>query len=165
MKRAVKFLIQLAFLTILSSGFLLSYVFADEKIQMIQQLETEEKRVNDDFDISINIDYDAAQLRDPFQSYLKEHKEELPVEENIGPFQLPSLNVQGIIWGSNIPQAIINNKVLKTGDIIDDAKILVINKTGVKMVYKNHEFNIAAPSVISMDNISSKFKGGKNEKQ
>jgi type II secretory pathway component PulC len=62
-----------------------------------------------------------------------------PKEEEI---TLPSLVVSGLIWGGNIPQAIINGKILKEGDTVEGAEILEIKKEGVIIIYKGKEFTI-----------------------
>ncbi|MFA5276742.1 MAG: hypothetical protein WC417_07635 [Candidatus Omnitrophota bacterium] len=42
-----------------------------------------------------------------------------------------SFSVQGIIWGGSFPQAIINNKVYKTGESIQGLYISNIDKSGI----------------------------------
>jgi hypothetical protein len=73
--------------------------------------------------------------RDPFKSYLPEM--EIP---KAAPFQLNKLNVTGIIWGTDLPLAIINGKVYKVGDEILGAKILGIDKRGVLLDYKGETY-------------------------
>jgi len=47
----------------------------------------------------------------------------------------PSLKLTGMVWGEAAPQAIINGKVVSQYDLIEDAKVLVINKKGVLLSF------------------------------
>jgi type II secretory pathway component PulC len=98
------------------------------------------------------LNYNSEDARDPFNSYL-------PTEENKGGqqqeteayVQPPTLTVQGLIWGSNMPQAIINNKVVKIGDIIEGARIVEIDKEGVEVSYKGRSFTLTPATVGSQE--------------
>ena len=48
----------------------------------------------------------------------------------------PNLNISGLVWNSNRPQAIINGQVVSIGDTINDVKIVNIKKTGVEISYQ-----------------------------
>ncbi|MCM8783993.1 MAG: general secretion pathway protein GspB [Candidatus Omnitrophica bacterium] len=80
--------------------------------------------------------YFGVNYRDPFSSFLPQEK---PVEvvEKVNP---PDLKLQGMVWGSDKPRAIINGTVLGKGDKIQEAEILTISKEGVEFVYKDHVF-------------------------
>jgi hypothetical protein len=107
-------------------------------------------------------EYEADDLRDPFRGY--EEKQEQPTESQtpsgVTEEPLPNLEVQGIIWGGSIKQAIINNKVVKPGDMIDNIKILDINKDGITVLFNNRERNLFSPATVNLNEI----KGGKDEK-
>lgn len=60
--------------------------------------------------------------------------------------ELPDLHVQGMIWDSDMPQAIINNTVLRIGESIEGAKLLDIRKEGVHLQYSGKHF-IIRPSI------------------
>jgi len=60
-------------------------------------------------------------------------------EEEIIP---PDLIIQGLIWNTDFPQAIVNNTIVTVGDIIDEAEILDINREGIMIKYKEKEFPI-----------------------
>lgn len=86
-------------------------------------------------------------VRDPFVSQLpkKEKVEVKPVEVrgqeiNVSP---PSFSVQGLVWGSLRPQAIIDNKIFNLGDEVSGAKIIDISREGVKVVYQSKIFVIS----------------------
>jgi hypothetical protein len=108
-------------------------------------------------------EYGADDSRDPFRGY--EEKQEQPPEPQT-PLTtmieepLPNLEVQGIIWGGSIKQAIINNKIVKPGDMIDNIKILDINKDGITVLFSNRERNLSSPAAVNLKEI----KGGKDEK-
>lgn len=97
------------------------------------------------------IKYKSSQLRDPFQSYLiKEDKDQGVQAQDEGNLVKPTidlnlLEVQGIIWGCKIPQAIINNKVLAIGDSINGAEILSIDKGGITLNFAGEILNLSAP--------------------
>jgi hypothetical protein len=111
------------------------------------------------------VEYKADGLRDPFKGYQEEMRESMPqTPEQVillaPPATLPEFKIQGTIWGGSIPQAIINNKVVKIGDDIEGAKIIGINKDGVKVIFDNREYNLSPPAKTNLENL----KGGKDEK-
>jgi hypothetical protein len=110
-----------------------------------------------------NIEYKAGELRDPFQSPQKEKqiKEQLP-QKQIQERPLPALAVKGIVWGSTLPQAIINNKVVKIGDTIDEVQIVDINKFGVIVSFENRQYNLPSTSAV-LESLKEKLKGGNDE--
>ncbi|MCD4779376.1 MAG: hypothetical protein K8S27_02345 [Candidatus Omnitrophica bacterium] len=55
---------------------------------------------------------------------------------------LPPLDISGLIWDTDRPQAIINNKILEIGDIVDEFKIIHIYKQGVTGHYQGKDFTI-----------------------
>lgn len=115
-----------------------------------------------------NVEYKADNLRDPFQTYVIEKKKaeavqagtSQPEEESVTP---PALTVQGIIWGGRFPQAIINNKVVRVGDIIEEAEITDISKEGVIITFKNRQFNLSSPAAVKLEGLKKKSEGGQNE--
>lgn len=101
------------------------------------------------------VKYTSQHLRDPFQSPFEMIQMDIgsgEPEATIG-YGLPHLQVQGMIWGSETPQAIINNTVVKVGEVIEDAEILDIRKEGVYVLYKEKRY-ILRPAMF-------KQKGGK----
>jgi hypothetical protein len=95
------------------------------------------------------IDYTADDLRDPFQSYLIKEPlpnaapSEKPVEVISPP---PTFTIQGVFWGASFPQAIINDKIVREGDVISDAKILSITRDNIKFLFANREFSVSPSS-------------------
>lgn len=81
--------------------------------------------------------------RIPFEGPFDKEKEKLEVDESI---TLPALTFQGMVWNSQRPQAIIDNKVYDIGDSIvlgqdqDEIKVKDIAKNGMILEYKRKEF-------------------------
>lgn len=123
-----------------------------EKMQELEKLEKQEKQVPLERIIRPNVEYKAEGLRDPF--------EELGVQEGAaakeagGPESAgtppPVLNVQGLIWGGALPQAIINDKVVKAGDTIDGARITDITKEGVSVLFEGRQYNLSSPAASTV---------------
>ena len=64
------------------------------------------------------------------------------LDETAPKLDLSKLKIQGIIWGVKTPQAIINNTVLKVGDLVEGAKILNIEKKGITFDFNGEIFNL-----------------------
>lgn len=105
---------------------------------------------------SHKIEYKSENLTDPFRNPLQEQKVEpvekpKPLEPEEGmPVEvkpLPSLQIQGIIWGSSLPQAVINSKVLKIGDTIEGVQIKDIAKGRITVFFGNREYNLSMPAL------------------
>jgi len=115
------------------------------------------------------VEYKSGNLRDPFQTYIiKEKKVKTPQTQAPTTLSKPEINftelkVEGIIWGTKIPQAIINGKVYIVGDKINDAKIISIDQKGVNLSSAAGIFNLPAPGLdtTSSGNVSSINAPGK----
>lgn len=90
------------------------------------------------------IKYFGGNYRDPFLSALPQEKRVEKVEK-VNP---PDLKLQGIVWGTDKPRAIINGIVLGKGDKIGEAEILEIKKEGIEFIYKEHLFFLERSSGI-----------------
>lgn len=78
-------------------------------------------------------------LRNLYQAYLYElklQKEKTEAAKKVEEVILPMLNIQGLIWNTDTPQAIINGKVVKIGDTVEEVKIIDIEKAGLTIVYQ-----------------------------
>ena len=53
---------------------------------------------------------------------------------------LPALNLQGVIIGGDIDEAIINDQVVPLQGVIEDAVVDNVSKKGVVMIYKGKKF-------------------------
>ncbi|UCB57503.1 MAG: hypothetical protein JSV30_02670 [Candidatus Omnitrophota bacterium] len=100
------------------------------------------------------VEYTGRGLRDPFESpfELFVPLEEVPKEKKRAPIAggLAHLVVQGMIWDSKIPQAIINNTVVRPGEVIEGAEILDIRKEGVYVLYEGNQY-ILRPTILRED--------------
>lgn len=92
-------------------------------------------------------EYKSGDSRDPFQE--EEIEIEGQVQEQAQARPLPSLQIQGIVWGGSFPQAVINNKVVREGDTIEEAKITDINKSGVTIFFDNRQYTLSTSSPVS----------------
>jgi hypothetical protein len=54
----------------------------------------------------------------------------------------PDLRITGLVWNTNRPQAIINEKVVDVGDSIEDAIIVAINKTGIEISFQGQTMTV-----------------------
>jgi hypothetical protein len=93
------------------------------------------------------IEYKSDALRDPFKEIQTRGdvgRKETPGGAKAVP--LPPLTVQGLIWGGNFPQAIINHKVLKVGDTIEGASITGIDKNGVAVLFNGSDYKLPSPA-------------------
>ncbi|MDD4953715.1 MAG: hypothetical protein PHG40_02275 [Candidatus Omnitrophica bacterium] len=94
-----------------------------------------------------DVQYAADGQRDPFDSPITENKEATGNESSVTENEpLPSWMVQGLVWGGRFPQAIINNKVVKTGDMIEGAQVVSIEKSGVKLLFKGKSYSLSSPA-------------------
>ncbi|MFH0790434.1 MAG: hypothetical protein V2A64_02275 [Candidatus Omnitrophota bacterium] len=110
---------------------LMKQIFADETI------------------IRPKVEYKAEVLKDPFRGFRKKgtDKKINPVYDSKAPVKpLPALTVQGIVWGGQTAQAIINNKVVKVGDTIENVEIIDITKNGIDVFFEDQEYNLPAPA-------------------
>jgi hypothetical protein len=106
------------------------------------------------------VEYVAGNLRDPFNpsGITRESEPQGPVQVVTKTVENPpALTVQGLVWGGTFPQAIINNKVVKEGDIVEGAKIISIEKKGITVFFKGGQFNLGAPK---QEDKSEKHQGG-----
>ena len=112
--------------------------------------------------------YSSGDLRDPFSDLfqLAKEKEGQSIQETEGSIAqeepMPSLKnfkVQGVIWGGRFPQAIINNKILGIGDLIEGFEIVNIEKKGITLSFAGRIANLTAPG-----NIPVSAKGDKEDK-
>ncbi|MBI4309346.1 MAG: hypothetical protein HY591_03340 [Candidatus Omnitrophica bacterium] len=54
----------------------------------------------------------------------------------------PSLQLDGIVWGSEHPQAIVDNAVVGVGDEISGVKIYAIKKDEIVVLFEGDKFHV-----------------------
>jgi len=115
----------------------------------VEEMAGEKKPAPEGVIVRPNVEYKASELRDPFQSPFASGEAPVAgpaIEVPSSPEVPPSLEVQGIIWGGDFPQAIINKKVVKIGDTIEGMQIMDINQSGVVVVSGNYTYNLSSPA-------------------
>lgn len=91
------------------------------------------------------VEYIGKDYRDPLQLPASLRAPVAP--EALGAeMELPSLRVEGMVWGSRRPQAIIGGSVYEKGDVVGEMEILDISKDGITLLYKDRKF-IVRPKV------------------
>jgi hypothetical protein len=151
-----KFIVIFVFFVVISV-----YAFAEQErfspaIKRLEEKDVEEmlgekKPATEDIIVKPNVEYKTEDLRDPFCDPFAPEKVSpvagLPTPEvPSSPKVLPSLEVQGIIWGGDFPLGIINNKVVKIGDTIEDVQIMDINQSGVIVAFGDYTYNLPSPA-------------------
>ncbi len=91
------------------------------------------------------VEYKAGDFLDPLKDRLSIYIASIASElkkKRAKAVKLPQFNITGLIWNSDKPQAIVDGNVLSVGDEIKGAKLLSVNKDGIKIEYKRAEFFI-----------------------
>ncbi len=89
-----------------------------------------------------------SKYKDPFEPLLPERQkvEEVKTEEIDDEVEktLPPIVLQGVLWGSDTPQAIIDGEVYKIGDKLQDvdAKLFKVDKNVVFISYGEKIYEI-----------------------
>lgn len=143
----------LVFLLVLSCHCLFAF-FGIQESKILEQIEKggkEEAKAEDLETIKRPyLEYNAYNLRDPFEDLLarkeaEELKKKAEAEKDTTVTPL-SLTIQGVVWGGPTPQAIINDRVVKKGDLIEEAEIIDIAKDGVTILYKKRIYRLSSPA-------------------
>ena len=95
---------------------------------------------------------------DPFDANLpvyiepEEIEEFLPLEEEVVEevSSPPTVTIQGILWGTTSPRAIIDGSVYKKGDQVKNqgGELVGIEKNNVVILYKGKNYTLGTKSVI-----------------
>jgi hypothetical protein len=91
------------------------------------------------------IQYKADSLSEPFRVAIGRSNvgEETDKAAEVA---VPKFTVEGVIRSSNFNQAIINNKVVKIGDVIEGAKVVSIEKAGITLLFYDKQIILPAPA-------------------
>ncbi|HBG61896.1 MAG: hypothetical protein A2Y03_03075 [Omnitrophica WOR_2 bacterium GWF2_38_59] len=65
----------------------------------------------------------------------------MPVEAV--PLEPPRMVISGLVWNSDRPQAIVNNKVIDVGDTIETIQVVAIRKEGIDIDFQGKTITIA----------------------
>ena len=82
--------------------------------------------------------YDASGLRDPFVSQKRRSRQ----GSGQGRVPRPSLKVGAIMTGVSNPSALVNNKVVYEGDVMEGARVVKIQATGVVFEFDGQTFTV-----------------------
>ena len=156
-------MIKIIFPLVCIFGFLLImpgwFVFADT-LREINKLEGPvEQKAAEELIVRPRVEYGAQGFKDPFRGYRKKTVDGVDTKS----ITLPSLVIQGVVWGSETPQAIINNKVVKPGDTIENVHIVDITKKGIDVMFEGRQFNLPAPASSNFGQANPISEGGNNE--
>ena len=94
------------------------------------------------------VPYLGREYRDPTLNPLlsRPAQEETAVKEVV---TLPSISIQGIIWGGSAPSAIIDGQVVRKGDTLSEGiQVLDISGAGIKVLYRGKIFTILPQGVV-----------------
>lgn len=139
-----------------------SFLFFADYSSLAQDLEKEAAKQSLQDAIRPTVEYKGTQeTKDPFKRGYGERKKEEPAGGEGQEASFPALEVQGIIWGGYLTQAIINNKVVKVGDEIEGARIIDIAKDGVIVFFEYQNYALPSPAAINLGLVE---KGGSDEK-
>ncbi len=94
------------------------------------------------------VEYTASDFKDPFRLF-QAPKETKKVDVIVAPVNPPELEVSGLVWGAENPQAIVNGKVVKVGDTLEDARIDSIGKGGIVIEFSGKKFTLPVTTKIS----------------
>ncbi|MDD5005971.1 MAG: hypothetical protein PHS93_05665 [Candidatus Omnitrophica bacterium] len=105
----------------------------------------------------------SEEKKNPFKDWLPEVKvepqpevetvvEQPVVIEPEVTFNTSGYKLSGLIWGSDKPKVIINNKIYGIGDKLDGAQITKIEKEGITLVFDDKEYTIALKRTIELNN-------------
>ena len=92
--------------------------------------------------------YPQRDYRDPFESLLPQEEPKSQTRKRKKKRKFPTLSIEGVLWGSDIPQTIINGEVYKIGDKIkgSEAKIIRIEKNIVFISYDEKVYKLETKS-------------------
>lgn len=86
------------------------------------------------------VQYTGYSLKDPFHEESYKGEEGHGVVKTKEGVQSSSFVLEGVVWNSKRPQAIMNGKIVELGGKIGDAEITAIDKKGVKIRTRGQEF-------------------------
>lgn len=110
-----------------------------DEIKRLQEREREQQQAI----IRPAVSYQGRNYKDPFRS----RQQADPSQQNLaGMPALPPMTIQGIVWGSDIPQAIVNNQVVRVGNALGSVHIISIKKEGIKVIFQGQEYFLPAPA-------------------
>jgi len=80
---------------------------------------------------------------DPLKDLLMVYLYKDPVKKPNKKLPLPKITISGLIWNTDMPQAIVNGQVKKIGDTVAGVKLIDITKTGITVEYMGEKVIIS----------------------
>ncbi len=84
---------------------------------------------------SAAVEYTGRNYRDPFGLTVGSPETMADTQKGI-----LAMKLQGIVWHTDKPRAIINNKMVKVGSRVGEAEVIGIDKEGVRIQQEGQEF-------------------------
>ncbi len=112
-----------------------------------------------------SVEYNDDGARDPFESLMPKEKLKGPGGDSAAVSEkkvldLSKFHVQGIVSAEVNPCGLVNNKVVKIGSLIDEAKVTKIDKTGITLLYQNDTYVLPAPVTVNPALAKKSKQGG-----
>jgi len=98
------------------------------------------------------VEFKSEGTRDPFVSAVPQKPVVYRSTDTTvmqGQVKPPNFLVEGMVWGSARPQAIIEDKIYNIGDEVKGAKIVSIDRDGIKVTFQGNIFLIAPETIKS----------------
>jgi hypothetical protein len=67
---------------------------------------------------------------------------QVPLDDKANIFTTGAIKISGIIWNTDLPQAIVNDRVVRVGEDLQGAKILSIKKEGIEVMYRSTKYTL-----------------------
>ena len=71
----------------------------------------------------------------------KGNEKGLPPKEKVE-IKAPVFTINGLVWYSDLPQAIVNSKIVGIGDTIDESNVVAISETGIEVIFQGKRFKV-----------------------
>lgn len=106
------------------------------------------------------VQYKAEGLKDPFRGVEQKTVSSEGVAHAAPQSKpLPPLTVTGLIWGGAFPQAIVNNKIVRIGDMVaPEVKVVDITKEGVVVFFDYKNYSLPPPAIVTKSQGSGSAK-------
>lgn len=104
----------------------------------MKELDSIKSPFEDGFPQPVIISQPVIRPKAPIRRVIKPPKVKVVVKEPM--VKLPTLDLQGVIVGKGIRQAIINDKVVPLHGLIEGARVIAVNKRGVRLLFKGKKF-------------------------
>lgn len=97
-------------------------------------------------DDRLPIRYTASDYRDPLVSLLPQPEQAQMAELLPKPAPVaPNVTIEGMWWGGQRPQVLIDGKLYEIGDTVQDSEIVEISRDGVTVVNQGTRFVLRPP--------------------